>query len=382
MGLFEDLFQIGDGLRSGVTDAPSFVVNLLSGDVHGASTDGRNLIGDVVGILDGVEGLGVSLGEIPKRYLGSAAKLADSKILAAAQLAIEGQKALTGSGDPDEGNGYRDSARRLEGTVETLIDAAPKDDRWDGAAAEAYAEMNAAHRRLTSDISVADRAIGDVIATQAAQVRRTRHTLDEASQGLYDFGLATSWMNFIPGMAAAKVAADLASASAALATTQTELALLMTSSAENAERIGCIQREYTLSAEAMSDQESAAARTPELAGPCGSLVGQKDDLANLPRRIREATDYEIPHSEPQWGPPATPYSAFQPAPVAPPRSPSSPALPAPKRFVASPAAGTAPHSQRDPSLGGAARGQFARSGRAPVITGKDNTDKAATSDQP
>lgn len=382
MGLFEDLFQIGDGLRSGGTDAPSFVINLLEGDVHGATTDGRNLIGDVVGILDGVEGLGVSLGEVPKRYLGSAAKLADSKILAAAQLAIEGQKALTGSGEPEEGNGYRDSARRLEDTVETLIDAAPKNDRWDGAAAEAYAEMNAAHRRLTSDISVADKAIGDLIATQAAQVRGTRHTLDEASESLYDFGLATSWMNFIPGMAAAKAAADLASASAALATTQSALAILVKNSMENAQRIGRIQEDYVKSLSSMDDEDRATAQTPDLAGTCGSVVGQKDDLANLPRRIREATNYEIPHSEPRWGPPATPYGAFQPTPVAPSRSPSSPSLPGPKRFVAAPAAWTAPHSQCGPSLGDAAGGQSARSGRAPVITRKDNTDKAATSDQP
>lgn len=299
VGLFEDLFQIGDGLRSGVTDAPSFVINLLQGDVHGATTDGRNLIGDVVGILDGVEGLGVSLGEVPKRYLGSAAKLADSKILAAAQLAIEGQKALTGSGDPEEGNGYRDSARRLEDTVETLIDAAPKGDRWDGAAAESYAGTNATHRRITSAMSVADQAVADIIATEAGQVQRTRRCLDDASQQLYDFGLATSWMMFIPPLIPGKIAGDLAAASAALATTSASVAVLAKNSLENASRLRSNLHYY----------ESAASDTSGETEGCESgIITQDKDRDRLPSRIGNGGDYSVPEPEvPYQGPPATPY---------------------------------------------------------------------------
>lgn len=307
MGLFEDLFQIGDGLRSGVTDAPSFVVNLLSGDVHGAVTDGRNLIGDVVGILDGVEGLGVSLGEVPKRYLGSAAKLADSKILAAAQLAIEGQKALTGSGDPEEGNGYRDSARRLEDTVETLIDAAPHGDRWDGAAAQEYAGTNATHRRITSAMSVADQAVADIIATEAGQVQRTRRCLDDASQQLYDFGLATSWMMFIPPLVPGKIAGDLAAASAALATTSASVAVLAKNSLENASRLRSNLHYY-------EDAKSDKSGGPE--GCEAGIITQAEDRGRLPSRIGKADDYTVPEPEvPYQGPPATPYGG--PAPTSP-----------------------------------------------------------------
>lgn len=303
MGLFEDLFQIGDGIRSGVTDAPSFVVNLLSGDVHGATTDGRNLVGDVVGILDGVEGLGVSLGEVPKRYLGSAAKLADSKILAAAQLAIEGQKALTGSGDPDEGNGYRDSARRLEDTVETLIDAAPHGDRWDGAASEAYAFRNADHRRITSAMSVADQTVADILATEAGQVRRTRECLDDVSQQLYDFGLATSWMMFIPPLVPEKIASDLAAASAALTATSTSLSVLAKNSLENASRLRSNLHYY----------KSASSDTSGETEGCESgIVTQDKDLGRLPSRIGNGDDYTVPEPEvPHQGPPATPYGGHQ-----------------------------------------------------------------------
>lgn len=379
MGLLEDLFQIGDGVRSGIEDAPSFIVNILSGDVHGAVTDGRNLIGDVTGILDGVQGLGVSLGEVPRRYLGSAAKLADSKILAAAQLAIEGQKALTGSGDPDEGNGYRESGRRLEDTVETLIDAAPHDDRWDGAAAKAYRTANDVHRRRASSVQTADTEIARIIGLEAAQVRRTRETLDDVSQNLYDFGLATSWMNFVPGMAAAKAAADIATAAAAMATTNGTVAILVKNSAENALGIRRAERAYLEAIAAVADEDRAAEATPELAGPCGALIKQSDDLAQLPQRIAEQDTYKVPDADPPWGPPATPYSAApsHPSAGAPPRTGTSPPQPkaprisvpaTPKPTAAPPGAAAAP----------ADRAGFTgqSTGRAPEPIDRKNVKKA------
>ncbi|WP_206743112.1 EspA/EspE family type VII secretion system effector [Mycolicibacterium obuense] len=362
VGLFEDLFQIGDGLRSGVTDAPSFVINLLQGDVHGATTDGRNLIGDVVGILDGVEGLGVSLGEVPKRYLRSAAKLADSKILAAAQLAIEGQKALTGSGDPEEGNGYRDSARRLEDTVETLIDAAPKGDRWDGAAAEEYGRANTVHRKQASNTSVADKAIGEVIAREAGQVRRTRQTLDEASQTLYDFGLATSWMMFVPPLIPAKLEADIAAATAALGVTTKAISELAIDSVANAQRIMETLQDYA----AVVSKETVGDASPD----CNAtLVSQQDDRMRLPTRIADGDNYTVPEPEvPDTGPPAIPYSNQSggvPAPLlgisgSKPPGPSSPASSAGR--TPSPAFTPKPAM---PAASPGARGHATAAGRAP-----------------
>lgn len=377
MGLLEDLFQIGDGIRSGVEDAPSFIVNVLSGDVHGAVTDGRNLIGDVTGILDGVEGLGVSLGEVPKRYLGTAAKLADSKILAAAQLAIEGQKAMTGSGDPDEGNGYRDSANRLEETVETLVDAAPHEDRWDGAAAKKYAEVNAVHRRRASDTSVADKAIGEVVANEAHQVIRTRRTLDEASQQLYDFGLATSWMMFVPPLIPAKMSADLAAATAALGLATTAIADLAKNSAENAERI---RENLYYYAKVVSDEPTADDQ-----GCDGTLVSQDEDRGSLPRRIAEGDHYTVPSPEtPDTAPPAIPYRGRNndaPAPLLRAATPTAaergtPGLPPNRSAPSSPPRPDSPA----PKVSVVAQGQPATAGRTPVGRTAENGKESRTSE--
>lgn len=176
LGLLEDLFNVGNGIRSRIEELPSFLGNVLTGDVRGIATDGRKVIGD----------LGVSLGKVFARYADTVGKLADSPILSAAQLAIEAQKATTGSGDPEDGNGYRESAKRLAECVETLSHADPHQDRWDGSASSEYHETNSAHRSLVSNVQNADSHIGQTLAVEADQVSRTRQTLDETSQYLYD----------------------------------------------------------------------------------------------------------------------------------------------------------------------------------------------------
>jgi hypothetical protein len=307
LGLLEDLFNVGNGVRSYVQDVPGFVGNVLTGDIHGAVTDGRKIIGDVGEVLTGVECLGVSMGKVPAQYLGTVGKLADSPILQAAQLAIEAQKATTGSGNPEDGNGYRDSAKRLDEAVETLIDANPASDRWDGLASMTYTDTNNEHRRLTSDVQVADEKIGDILSIEASQVSRTRQTLDETSQNLYDYGLATAWMNYIPPLRAAKFAADTAAAAAALATTDTTMWILVKNSAENALRIRGSMHLY----------EGAAKDTSGEGADCGTFLDPTIDQNNLPSRLQPGAEYTVPDPEgPDNGPPATPYRTPTQAPPA------------------------------------------------------------------
>jgi hypothetical protein len=300
--IFDDLFNVGNGIRSGIEDVPSFIGNVLSGDFHGAVTDGREIIGDVGDVLTGVEGLGVSLGQVPERYMGTVGKLADSWILQAAQLAIEAEKATTGSGSPEEGNGYKESATRLEGAVEILIDANPHEDRWNGVASTAYTMANDSHRTSTSRVQVADEKIAEILSIEAGQVSRTRQTLDEASQYLYDYGLATSWMNFIPTLAMAKQAADATAAGAALASTNSAILTLVKNSVENAQRIR----------ESAGLYADATAGTSGIdPGECGTFVPPDEDQADLPTRIQPGAKYEIPGPEEPFehGPPATPYQS-------------------------------------------------------------------------
>jgi hypothetical protein len=309
LGLLEDLFNVGNGIRSGIEDVPSFVGNVLTGDVHGTVTDGRKLIGDVGDVLNGVSDLGATMSTVSSRYAGTIGKFADSQILAAAQLAIEGEKATTGSGDPEEGNGYRESATRLDEAVETLIDATPAPDRWNGKASATYTDTNNAHRTQTSNVQVADHAIGAILSIEAGQVSRTRQTLDEASQDLYDYGLATAWMNYLPPLRAAKMAADSAAAAAALATTNTTMAILVKNSAENAARI----RQH------ISKYEGAAKDTSGTGGACGTFVEQNVDIAEgtRPERLDPSGKYEVPKPlDPHDGPPAIPYGSLPQAPPA------------------------------------------------------------------
>lgn len=298
MSVLEKLFNLGNGIRSGIEDLPALLGDVVTGDVHGVLTDGRKLIGDANDVIEGAGALGIEMGRIPAKYLGSFGKLADSPILSAAQLVIEGEKKLTGSGDPHGGDGYSASAVKLQETVETLIQAEVNPDAWDGTAATTYDEASKAHRRIVSDMSVADAAIGRVLDTEAGQVSRTRETLDSASERLYDYGLATSWMAFVPGLNATKLAADAAAAGAALATTNTTMLILANNSLENAGRIDTSSETYT----AAEKDTSGGGRFAE---------PQQDQLGNLPTRLHPDTKYTPvnPMTPPPSGPPATPYDA-------------------------------------------------------------------------
>ncbi|MBJ7341427.1 EspA/EspE family type VII secretion system effector [Mycolicibacterium sp.] len=298
MSVLDKLFNLGNGIRSGIEDVPALLGDVVTGDIHGVLTDGRKLIGDANDVIEGAGALGIEIGRVPAKYLGSFGKLADSPILSAAQLVIEGEKKLTGSGDPRDGAGYSASAVKFLETVETLINAEVNLDAWDGTAANRYDELSKAHRRIVSDMSVADAEVGRVLDTEAGQVVRTRETLDTTSQGLYDYGLATSWMLLVPGLNMAKLAADSAAAAAALGTTNTTMLILANNSLENSRQIGTAAETY----EAAKKDSSGEGRfaTPE-----------QDQLGNLPTRLHPDTKYTPvkPTTPPPSGPPATPYDA-------------------------------------------------------------------------
>ncbi|MCV7422610.1 hypothetical protein H7K45_18860 [Mycobacterium yunnanensis] len=298
MSILEKLFNLGNGIRSGVEDVPALLGDLATGDVHGVLTDGRKLLGDANDVIEGAGALGVEIGRVPAKYLGSVGKLADSPILSAAQLAIEGEKKLTGSGDPHGGSGYSASAVKLEEAVETLINAEVNPDVWDGAAATKYDELSKAHRRMVSKMSVADAEVGRVLDTEAEQVVRARNTLDTASQGLYDYGLATSWMLLVPGLNTAKLAADSAAVAAAMGTTNMTMMVLAHNALENSRKIGTAAETY-------------AAAKKDTSGEPRFAVPEQDRQANLPSRLHPTTKFTPvkPMTPPPTGPPATPYDA-------------------------------------------------------------------------
>ncbi|GBE64072.1 hypothetical protein MFM001_05340 [Mycobacterium sp. MFM001] len=315
MSFFPDPFKVLNGLRSGVKDAGGLVHDVVTGNVHGAVTNTRSLFGDVGDVLQGLEGLGVNLGPVPSLYAKSPfGMLSDSEVLAAAQLMIEGERALTGSGEPEDGKGYKESAKNLNGAVETLINANPHADRWDGKASEAYEKTNDVHRRNTSNVQAADEQVAAILGTEGGQVSRTRETLDDASQKLYDYGLSTAWMNAFPPLRVAKFALDSAAAATALATTNTTMMILTKNVAENALRMRSQLNAYEKA------REDTSGSPGDSAEPGSVFVPQKDDISDggRPSRTDPNRPYEVPIPEgpPVNYPPATPYG--------------SPATPAPR----------------------------------------------------
>ncbi|WP_102144925.1 EspA/EspE family type VII secretion system effector [Mycobacterium hubeiense] len=67
--------------------------------------------------------------------------MAGSPILAAAQTAIRGMKATTGSGEPEDGEAFKKSSDLLDEAADLVIAADPKSDRWDGTASETYGKQ-------------------------------------------------------------------------------------------------------------------------------------------------------------------------------------------------------------------------------------------------
>ncbi|WP_458316859.1 EspA/EspE family type VII secretion system effector [Mycolicibacterium brisbanense] len=300
MGILKDLFDIGNGIRSGIGDVPSLVKDVLELDMHGVATDGRKVIGDAKDVVSGLAGLGIDIVPTPLKYLGELGKLADSPIIAAAQLVIESEKKLTGSGSLEEGSEYWESAIYLQKALETLLGAELEDDdkTWDGAAAKAYNTVTVAHRTHVSAVSAADREIGRVLKTEADQVRQTRDVLDSTSQALSDYGLATRALLLIPGVNIAKlIAADTAAATAALGTTSTQMGIMLSNSLQNAADIRRVSADY----------EKAKSDTSGNAGGCGPFVDpERDQNENLPSSLQPGAPYTPRKQPPIYGPPATP----------------------------------------------------------------------------
>jgi hypothetical protein len=314
------------GIKGAVTDAPSLVNDVAHGDFGQAFVDGRKVLGDGKDIALGLSSLGANFGPIPI-FLenNTATKFTESKVLAAAQLAIEGMKKTTGSGTPCTGQEFRGSSEHLEDVVNTLIDAAPHDDRWDGTASQVYNATNASHRRLASDVQAADVEIAGHIDTEAGQVTRTRNTLDESSDSLTKYDLATMWMNATPPTRALKFALDCAAAAGALDVSGATMAVLVKNSLENATRIRGSAKRY---------EDAARDTSGNPLDPCvGEVFSVPDQQHELPRpnpetplpdpgeptqpkRSLPGTQYTVPgREEPPVQAPATPYGA--PAPAAP-----------------------------------------------------------------
>ena len=263
----------------------------------GEALDLLRKYGDVVGI-DWDKGPSI----IDRTLAPAVTNLAGSPILAAAQLTIQGMKATTGSGEPEDGEAFEKSADLYEDAGNLLIDAAPVEDRWEGVAAMTYGNKNDEHRRLTLEVAEAEKKMRQTLSRLAAQVRSTRDDLQEAIDFLSDYDTSTSWMNFIPGGAAVKAASDAGVAATQLGVAQASIAKLVAESVSVAQIMRACLDSYTNAAgQKMLDAKDEF--------PCGEPFGDERSTDQLPSRARPERPYERP--EPRGPaviyPPATPY---------------------------------------------------------------------------
>jgi len=315
------------GITGAVNDVPNLVGDVAQGNFGQALVDGRKVLGDGKDIALGLSSLGASLGPVPSFLENNTAmKLTESKVLAAAQLLIAGMKATTGSGDPCTGQEFRDSSTHLADVVWTLIHAEPHEDAWDGTASQVYNATNASHRRLASEVQAADLAIADEIDIEAGQVDRTRTTLNESSDKLTQYDLATMWMNATPPTRALKFALDCSAAVLALDVAGATMAVLVKNSLENATRIQSHVEHYEKPAQDTSGTPldacvGEAFPAPEEGEDSLPRPNRETPLPapgehNEPKRSLPGTQYTVPEPEaPPVQTPATPYGA--PAPAAP-----------------------------------------------------------------
>ena len=271
----------------------------------GEALDLLRKYGDVVGI-DWDKGPSI----IDRSLAPAVTNLAGSPILAAAQLAIQGMKATTGSGEPEDGEAFEKSAGLYEEAGNLLIDAAPAEDRWNGTAADTYEAKNGEHRRLTLEVAAAEKEMRQALSGLAVQVTSTRRDLQDAIDFLSDYDTSTSWMNFIPGGAAVKAASDAAVAATQLGVAQASIAKLVAESVSVAQSMQTPLGRYdSAAAQKMLDAEPDPDDDKADRFPCGEPFGDERTDGRLPDRAENDESFRPPEpmGPPVEYPPATPY---------------------------------------------------------------------------
>ncbi|OBA93095.1 hypothetical protein A5666_02915 [Mycolicibacterium fortuitum] len=371
--------KLASGVVNGAKDGASLVDNLLDRDVGGALQDAFKLADDVGDVTEGLASLGFGVGPLPTAFKSMKSLVpAESKILWLAQLAIDGMKLTTGSGNPTNGDEFRGSSDHLGDAVATLIGAEPHTDRWDGTASQVYNAVNASHRRVAFEVQNADFEVANILDDEAEQVSRTRETLDDQIEWLKIYDYATMAMNSTAPSAALKVLLDTAAAATATGIAADAIGKLLTNSVQNALRIRDQLDGYEGAAKDTSGKPMGGCevfsmpKNPEEELPRYDRVADKlpeDPYSPVapPSRSLPETKYTVPSPEEPivYGPPATPYG--NPAPV----SPTTPSTPPPATPKAPAAAGPPPATPTapPPRVPAAAAPAAHTSQRAPVTHG-------------
>jgi hypothetical protein len=265
--------------------------------------------------------LGADLAPWTKNFVDNPfVKTSKSPILAAAQGVITGMRLTTGFGTPETGEALGESTKLFDEALSVFIDAQPRADSWDGAAAEEYGRRDHDQKDRASLLHAGDDAMRGALIREAGQVGATRDTLDDWSRYLWDFGLATFAIGLLgPYGRAAQLALDAGAAATALGVTGNSMWNLVNDASDNAAKVREASDYYR-----QADHEVVKGLGCDPFGP---------ERSKLPTRINPPIPNHVPaagsNDEPQW-PPATPYGeSGMPAPNAPIPGPPTPGRSAP-----------------------------------------------------
>lgn len=136
-------------------------------------------------------------------------------VLAAVVGLIAIVELFTGSGSPDTGHEFRNSAPDLS-NISGLLDNASPTTCWSGETAEEYQRRNEEHQAGLAEIAQADQQVAEALTTQSNQVEQTRAGLGAIKIaaiaaiafatwlfGNYVFWRAMAWSGAFPGFSAA-----------------------------------------------------------------------------------------------------------------------------------------------------------------------------------
>jgi EspA/EspE family len=165
-------------------------------------------------------------------------------ILDAGQRVIAEMLLTTGTGEPERGHGFAQSALQFRGAEQTVASARPT-RHWTGAAARAYADANARQADRAVSMAVLDKGLHAVIAREAEQISHRRENLGGQAAHLADLRSAAGSMGRVPGIGRAlRSAIELTAVNAALGTSRSELRELTREVGENAAALQEIAGEY------------------------------------------------------------------------------------------------------------------------------------------
>ncbi|WP_197373172.1 EspA/EspE family type VII secretion system effector [Mycolicibacterium baixiangningiae] len=278
--------------------------------------------------LDKIAGLARNVGKFAGKLV-----VGPTPILQGGQKVIETMLDMAGEGDPTTGEILRDSATRFTAQLNPLKGASP-DDRWQGHAANNYADRNNEQQKFVAMLADADSQIRDILHDEARDVLHMRRELERQHNWLADFGQFSQWIGRLgPEGKAAQISMETWAVAMAVPPCVRETYDMSQSANDNATEIRMVKENLY---EKVAQQATISDSLNDFDPP------RRTPRAGPPAPGGAVPGGQIPHRISRGGPPAPAVGELAPALAASaPGAPAAPATTTPASY-ALPTTGAAP----------------------------------------